>query len=144
MNRVLVTCLSSLRIGAYTPPQFPQTCFSCRFFSPHNMHQFTDLAIKAILKDWNSQKYCPPYTDVYQWIDSIELLCTQYGIPNAQWTQCALHFIKEDIGTVLSNVLAEVRKEYGPMDWNRFKIFLITFDGKLSSIAIGPPLTWAP
>ena len=92
------------------------------------MNQLNDPAIKAILKDWHPQKYCPLHTDVQQWIDSIELLCIRYAIPNAQWPQCAVHFIEEDIGTVLSNVLAEILEEYGPVDWNRFKRFMIAFD----------------
>ena len=97
---------------------------------PHDMYQLTDPAIEAILKEWRPQKYYPPYTDVQEWIHSIESLCTMYGVPDAQQLQCAIRFIKEELGTELRKVLADARVGFELLHWNQFKSFLVAFDRK--------------
>jgi len=97
------------------------------------MYQLSDLAIKAILKDWHLQTYCPPYTDVMEWIRSIESHCNLYGIPDVQWLQCANNFIN----TELRNALAK----FGPLSWGQFKAVLVPIDRMSDSIPTELPLT---
>ena len=144
LDRVLAVCVSFFCISIYTPSQLPQTCFSYHFFSPHSMYQLTDSAIEVILADWHPQKYRPLCTDVQQWIDSIELLCDLYGIPDIQRLRCALRFVEEEISTILRKVLAEARERVGPVHWNQFRSFLVAFDGKWDSITMKLPPTWIP
>ena len=103
----------------------PPTIFLSLYDMPY---QLTDLAIEAILKDWHPQNYSPPYTDIHDWIHSIESLCELYGIPNVQRLECALRFIKEELSTELRNVLREARERFGPVYWDQFKNFLVIFD----------------
>ena len=97
-------------------------------FSYDMPYQLTDLTIEAILKDWHPQNYYPPYTDIHDWIHSIESLCELYGIPNVQRLECALRFIKEELSAELRNVLAGVQERVGPVCWDQFKGFLVVFD----------------
>lgn len=104
------------------------------------MYQLSELAIKAILKEWHPREYRPPYTDVQQWIESIESLCNQYGIPDIQRLQCAVGFIKKG----LRQALVDVAERFGIVHWNQFKGFLVIFDGKgefdlyLATTDLGP------
>lgn len=97
------------------------------------MYQLSDLAIKAILKEWRLKTYCPPYTDVKEWIRSIESYCNLYGIPDVQWLQCADNFINNELRRALAM--------FGPLSWNQFKAVLIPIDRKRDWIPIEPPLT---
>ena len=94
----------------------------------HDMHQLSDLALEAILKEFDPQEYNPPHTDVREWTGSIELLCDTYGIPDVQRPQCAATFVKGELGTELRAVLEKARVELGPVHWDRFKIFMVEFD----------------
>ena len=97
-------------------------------------YQLPDLAIKAILRDWHLQTYRPPYTDVREWIRSIETHCSLYGIPDEQWLRCAESFINAELRIVLT--------VFEPLDWNRLKAILIPIDRKWDSIITELPLTW--
>lgn len=92
------------------------------------MNQLSDLAIKAILKEWRPQIYRPPHSDVTEWIRSIESLCDLYEIPDSQRLRCAVAFIKRDIATDLQRVLVDAG--FVPLHWNLFRSFLIYFDRK--------------
>ena len=94
------------------------------------MPQLSDLALKAILTEWHPQEYDPPHTDVRQWIRSIDSLCDTYGIPDVQRPQCATDFIKDALRPELRNVLVEAREQFGSVHWDRFKIFMVAFDGE--------------
>lgn len=100
--------------------------------STHYMSQLSDLAIKAILKEWRPQTYWPPHTDVTEWIRSIESLCNLYGIPDSQRLRCAVTFVKKDIGADLQKVLEDAG--FVPLHWNLFRSFLVYFDRKRDSI----------
>ena len=84
---------------------------------------------------WHPQNYYPLYTDIHDWIHSIELLCDLYGIPNVQRLECALRFVKEELSTELRSVLGEVRGCVGPVHWDQFKGFL-SFNRERGPIAI--------
>ena len=92
------------------------------------MHRLSDLALEAILKEFNPQEYDPPHTDVREWVHSIELLCDTYGIPDVQRPQCATAFARGELNTELGKVLVEARTMYGPVHWGRFKNFMVAFD----------------
>jgi hypothetical protein len=96
------------------------------------MNRLPELAIRAILRDWHPQKYCPPYTDVEKWIESIELLCNQYGIPDVQRLECAVIFVKKG----LRQALVEVIERFGIVRWNQFRALLFAFDSRRDSIPI--------
>lgn len=96
------------------------------------MYQLSEPAIKAILKAWHPQKYRPPFTDVEKWIDSIESLCNEYGIPDGQRLRCAVNFVKEG----LRQALLEVGEKFGAVNWNQFKLLLVAFDGERDPIYI--------
>ena len=92
------------------------------------MHRLSDLALEAILREFDSQDYDPLHTDVWEWIDSIELLCDTYGVPDVQRPQCATAFTKGDFRTDLENALAEARERFGPVHWVPFKNSMVAFD----------------
>ena len=92
------------------------------------MHRLSDLALAAILEEFDPQEYDPPNTDVREWIHSIESLCNTYGIPDVQRPECATAFVKGELSTELGKVLAEARKKYGPVHWDPFKNFMVAFD----------------
>ncbi|KAF9647197.1 hypothetical protein BDM02DRAFT_2743043 [Thelephora ganbajun] len=75
-----------------------------------------------------SEKYCPPYTDVREWIHSIESLYNLYEISDIQKLQCAMEFVKEELSIELRRVLIEIGKSLGPVHWVQFKSFLVAFD----------------
>ena len=104
--------------------------------SPHDMHQLSELALEAILEEWDPQEYNPPHTDITEWIRSIESLCDTYGIPDVQRPQCAAEFIKDELRTELLNVLRDARARFGPVHWDRFKNFMVAFDRERDSIPI--------
>jgi hypothetical protein len=107
----------------YVEPRACRACVARLFLFLHNMsYRLSDLAIRAILKEWNLQTYLPPYTDVREWIRSIDLHCNLYGIPDAQWRQCADNFINAELRIVLTVL--------GSLDWNQFKAVLIPIDRK--------------
>ena len=100
-------------------------------------YQLSYLAIQAILKEWRPDLYTPPYTDVREWIQKIDSLCNTYGIPAAQRLQCAMEFIKKELGTELRKVLEEARERLGvPVNWSHFKNFLVAFDGERDFVTI--------
>ena len=107
----------------------------------HDMHQLSDLALKAILKEWDPQEYDPPYTDVQEWIRSIDSLCDTYGIPDVQRPQCATDFIKNELRAELRKVLARALEQFGSVHWDQFKIFMVAFDSKRDSVVVELPLT---
>ena len=88
------------------------------------MHQLSDLALEAILREFDSQEYDPLHTDVRGWIDNIELLCDTYGVPDMQRPECAKAFTKGDLRTDLENALAE----FGLVHWIPFKNSMVAFD----------------
>ena len=92
------------------------------------MHRLSDLALKAILKEWHPQEYDPPHTDVRGWIHSIESLCDTYGISDTQRPQCVTGFVKVELRTELRKVLVEARAKFGPVHWDQFKTFIVAFD----------------
>ena len=94
------------------------------------MHQLSDLALEAILKEWKPKDYDPPNTDVQQWILAIESLCDTYGIPDTQRPQCAVKFMKGELRTGLEDVLRNARATFGPTHWAQFTNFLTAFDRK--------------
>jgi len=101
--------------------------------SPHpsgspSTYRLTDLALKAILKEFHAQEYDPPRTDVRKWVYSIESLCDTYGVPDVQRPQCATAFIKDELRTELLNVLEDARRRFGPVQWDQFKAFMVVFD----------------
>jgi len=94
------------------------------------MHQLSDLALGAILKEWDTPEYDPPNTDIQEWTISIESLCNTYGIPDTQRPQCATRFIKSELRTELENVMREARARFGPIHWAQFANFMAEFDRK--------------
>jgi len=100
------------------------------------MHQLSDLALEAILKEFDPQKYDPPHTDVREWIHAMELLCDTYGVPDVQRPQCAVAFAKDELSTDLRNALAEVRATFGPVHWDPFKNFMVAFNREWDPIAV--------
>jgi len=92
------------------------------------MQRLSDLALEAILEEFDTQEYDPPHTDVREWIRSIELLCDTYGIPDVQRPQCATAFVKDELSTELEDVLARARATFGPVRWDPFKNFMVEFD----------------
>ena len=94
------------------------------------MHQLSDPAIEAILKDWNSPEYDPPNTDIHEWNRTIETLCDTYGIPDIQRPQCAMRFIRSQLRTDLENVLRDAQAQFGPVHWAQFANFMVAFDRK--------------
>ena len=100
------------------------------------MYRLTDLALNVILKEFHPQEYDPPHTNVRNWVHSIELLCDTFGIPDAQRPNCATSFIKEELRTELQNVLEDARRQFGPVQWDQFKSFIVVFDGEWESTAV--------
>ena len=95
------------------------------------MHQLTEPALEAILKEFHPQEYDPPHTDIQEWIHSIESLCDTYGVPDTQRAQCTTSFVKDELRTELRNVLTEARETFGPVRWNQYKTFMIAFDREI-------------
>jgi len=94
------------------------------------MHQLSDLALEAILKEWDTPEYDPPNTDIREWTHSIESLCDIYGIPDNQRPQCAAKFIEGELRTELGGVFREARDRFGPIHWAQFANFMAAFDRK--------------
>jgi len=101
------------------------------------MHQLSDIALEAILKEFHPQEYNPPHTDVREWLRSIELLCDTYGIPDVQRPHCATTFAKGELSTELGAMLAKAREAFGPVHWDPFKNFMVAFDRECDSLVIG-------
>jgi len=94
------------------------------------MHQLSEKALEAILKEWNPQEYDPPNTNIQEWTHIIESLCDTYGIPDAQRPQCAARFIESELRTELEDVLRDSRARFGPIRWVQFTNFMAAFDRK--------------
>lgn len=94
------------------------------------MYQLSDPALEAILKEWHPEEYDPPNTNIREWIRSLESLCDTYGIPDLQRPQCAAGFIKDELSAELLKVLIDARTKFGPVYWDRFKCFMVAFDGQ--------------
>ena len=98
------------------------------------MAHISDLALEAILNEWHPQEYDPPHTDIREWTHSLETLCDTYGIPDTQRPQCATAFVKDGLRAGLLEVLADARTRFGPVHWDRFKIFIVAFDRRWAPI----------
>lgn len=107
----------------------------------HDMHQLSDIALEAILKEWNPQEYDPPNTNIREWTHTIESLCDTYGIPDTQRPQCAARFIEGALRTEFEDVLRDSRARFGPIRWAQFTNFMVAFDRKRVSITIEPSVT---
>ena len=109
---------------------------ACSYVSPthlsliHDMYLLSDLALKAILGEWDPQRYDPPKTNIREWIRAIESLSDTYGIPDTQRPQCAVKFIRAGLRAELETVLKKARASFGPIHWDRFADFMIAFDRK--------------
>ena len=106
------------------------------------MPLLSDPAIKAILHEWNLEKYDPLLADksFFQWSREVEGLCEKYGIPDAQRAQCALTFMGEGVRAWLEEHFM-ARAGSKPTDWASFKGFMGEFDSEWWLIAIAQPFT---
>ena len=100
------------------------------------MYRLPDPAIEAILKEWDSQEYDPPNTNIREWIRAIESLCDTYGIPDTQRPQCATRFVKGELRIQLESVLEDAQTQFGPVLWAQFANFMVALDRRLDSIVI--------
>lgn len=122
----------------------PVACVSSTLSLSNDMYQLRDLALEAILREWDIQEYDPPNTDIREWMHATESLCDEYGIPDTQRPRCATKFIKDELRAGLENVLREARAQFGPIHWAQFNDFMVGFDRKRDSIVIKPLLTKIP
>ena len=90
-------------------------------------HLLTPQAILAIAKSWGVGTYNPPTTNCPGWLGRIRNLCTQYGVPVAQRTPCAMYHMRADCRA------AAYAAECYDMTWNDFAEWLRLYDRKLFS-----------
>ena len=89
--------------------------------------------IKAILNNWDTQKYNGSQ-DVRPWLIQIEENCRIYGIPEAQMTEVAVKSTDGEVNKVLTAMFEVKVAEAGVWSWADFKECVIQIEGKHSQL----------